>query len=63
MHRDDWLRNVLLMCLSKERVTGIWLSDWQDGSEAADCAALTGADGQPDSSLKLLQKLTRELLW
>jgi len=63
MHRDDWLRNVLLMCLSKERVTGIWLSDWQDGSEAADGAALTGADGQPDSSLKLLQKLTRELLW
>lgn len=63
MQREDWLRNVLLMCLSKERVTGIWLSDWQDGSEAADGAALIGADGQPDSSLKLLQKLTRELLW
>jgi hypothetical protein len=48
------------MCLSKERVTGIWLSDWQG---AADGAALIGADGQPDSSLKLLQRLTRELLW
>jgi len=60
IHREDWLRNALLMCLSKERVTGIWLSDWQGGTEGA---SLMGADGQPDSSLKLLQKLTRELLW
>jgi len=60
IHREDWLRSALLMCLSKERVTGIWLSDWQGGTEGA---SLMGADGQPDSSLKLLQKLTRELLW
>jgi hypothetical protein len=61
--REDWLRSVLLMCLSKERVTGIWLSDWQSCTDGTDGSALIGADGQPDSSLKLLQKLTRELLW
>lgn len=60
VQRDDWLRSALLMCLSKERVTGIWFSDWQGATEGT---ALIGADGQPDSSLKLLQKMTRELLW
>ena len=58
--RNDWLRSVMLMCLSKERVTGIWLSDWQSEVPRA---GLLDSDGQPDSSLQLLQKLNREFLW
>jgi hypothetical protein len=58
--RNDWLRSVMLMCLSKERVTGLWLSDWQSEVPGA---GLLDSNGQPDSSLQLLQKLNREFLW
>ncbi|MEY3173790.1 MAG: Endo,4-beta-xylanase precursor [Planctomycetota bacterium] len=58
--RDTWLRNVFLMCLSKERVAGIYVSGWQPGSFSA--PALLDFQGQPGRHLQTLQNLSREFL-
>ncbi|MGV2336708.1 MAG UNVERIFIED_CONTAM: hypothetical protein LVR18_22260 [Planctomycetaceae bacterium] len=58
--RDHWLRQVFLMCLSKERVAGIYVSGWQPGSFTS--PALLDADSQPGRHLQTLQNLSKEFL-
>jgi hypothetical protein len=58
--RDHWLQQVFLMCLSKERVAGIYVSGWQPGSFTS--PALLDADGQPGRHLQTLQNLSKEFL-
>lgn len=59
--RNAWLRSVVLMCLSKERVTGLYFSDWKSqGSEAP--RGLLNEQGEPASELQMLQQLVSEYL-
>ena len=58
--RDNWLRQVFLMCLSKERVTGIYVSGWQPGDFSS--PALLERSGQPSRYLQTLQNLSKEFL-
>lgn len=59
--RNSWLRSVILMCLSKERVTGIYFSDWKtDASTQA--RGLVNAQGTSESELRMVQQLADEYL-
>ncbi|MEY3459129.1 MAG: Endo,4-beta-xylanase precursor [Planctomycetota bacterium] len=58
--RDAWLRSVFQMCLSKERVTGLYVAGWQPGS--LDNPALLDHTGNAGRHLQLLQNLTKEYL-
>lgn len=58
--RDNWLRHVFLMCLAKERVTGIYVSGWQPGDFSS--PALLERSGQPSRYLQTLQNLSKEFL-
>jgi hypothetical protein len=59
--RNSWLRSVILMCLSKERVTGIYFSDWKTG-DSAPARGLVSAQGLPESELRMVQQLADEYL-
>ncbi len=58
--RDNWLRHVFLMCLAKERVTGIYVSGWHPGDFSS--PALLDRNGQPGRHLQTLQTLSKEFL-
>jgi hypothetical protein len=58
--RIRWLREAVLTCLSKERVTGIYLLNWDQQSEPDDGTALLDREGRPRAALKLLQQLSDE---
>lgn len=50
----QWLRQSMLMCLSKERVTGVYCDTWNDTENAT---GLISADGTPHPALELLSGL------
>lgn len=55
----SWLLNTLLMCLSKERITGVYCMNWQP-SEDSIGTPLTNAAGEKHPALQSLQNLERE---
>lgn len=59
--RNAWLRSVVLMCLSKDRVTGLYFSDWKtQGSDSQ--RGLLNSQGEPASELQMMQQLVSEYL-
>jgi hypothetical protein len=58
--RDAWLRTVFQMCLSKERVTGLYVSGWHPGDFSK--PALLNSAGNPSRHLQLLQNLSKDFL-
>ncbi len=55
----QWLRQVLLMCLSKERVTGIYCDGWAVDSADSN-TDLISHSGQPTPALQVLHELCGE---
>ncbi len=56
----DWLEKAVLMCLSKDRVVGVYCTNWNDQSPSDIETSLLDKEGNPRESLKRLQKLSDE---
>lgn len=59
-HQVHWLHQAVLMCLAKERVVGIYCTNWNEPSSAEHAEALLDEHGEPSATLELLQRLAEE---
>lgn len=57
----QWLRDAVTMCLSKERVSGIWISGWEENQNDSPGGLFT-ADGTASESLEGLDMISRVYL-
>ncbi len=55
-----WLEETALMCLAKERVSGIYYSNWNQQTSGGPQTALVNANGLPRGALDLLQSLSNK---
>ena len=61
IHNAQWLRDAVTMCLSKERVTGIWVSGWEGASRDA-TGGLFREDGNSCEGLEALDMISQVYL-
>ncbi|MCA9059960.1 MAG: endo-1,4-beta-xylanase, partial [Planctomycetaceae bacterium] len=57
-----WLQNTVMMCLSKERVVGVYYLDWQDGMPAGAPTGLKRPDGTNRPVLDMLTAM-QQTFW
>jgi len=55
-----WLDETVRMCLAKERVVGIYYSNWNQHGPSFPQTSLTDPDGSPRGTLDLLQSISNE---
>jgi hypothetical protein len=55
-----WLENAVQMCLAKERVVGVYCTNWNQESDTKLPTALVNPDGHPREPLLRLHHLARE---
>jgi len=56
----QWLEETVRMCLAKERVVGIYYSNWNQHDANCPHTALVNPDGVPRATLDLLQSMSNE---
>ena len=56
----QWMHQAILMCLAKERVVGIYCTNWNEPSSADSEVPLVDETGAPKATLQLLQRLADE---
>ena len=56
----QWLEDTVRMCLAKERVVGIYYSNWNQHNAGLPQTALVNADDSPRASLNLLQSMSNQ---
>ena len=56
----QWLEETVRMCLAKERVVGIYYSNWNEQNPELPHTALVNSDDSPRPTLDLLQKMFNE---
>lgn len=55
-----WLEDTVRMCLAKERIVGIYYSNWNNNDSQFGQTALMDPDGSPRQTLDLLQSISNE---
>ena len=55
-----WLDETVLMCLAKERVVGIYYSNWNQEDSCCPKTSLLNSDDSPRATLGLLQSISNE---
>lgn len=55
-----WLEETVLMCLAKERVVGIYYSNWNKPMSTGPQTALVDSDDSPRGTLDLLQSMSNK---
>jgi hypothetical protein len=55
-----WLEETVLMCLAKERVVGIYYSNWNQQTATGPQTALVDSEESPRESLDLLQSMSNK---
>lgn len=53
----EWLQAAMSMCLSKERVVGVYYTKWRDRARQTDLTALVRADDSPRPTFGILKSL------
>jgi hypothetical protein len=57
----SWIEKAVMMCLAKERVVGVYCTNWSDEAASADeSMAMVNSQGIAREPLKRLQKLQDE---
>ena len=55
----QWLEDTVRMCLAKERVVGVYYSNWNQHDADGSHTALVNPDGSPCATLDLLQSMSQ----
>jgi len=60
--QSEWLERAVMMCLAKERVVGIYCTNWNEAADSAVLTSLTSSSGTPREPLNRLTLLA-ERFW
>jgi hypothetical protein len=55
--QSEWLRQTILMCLSKERVVGIYCSNWDETNDTTGLTSMIDAKGVPRPALSAVEDI------
>jgi len=56
----EWLERAVMMCLAKERVVGIYCTNWNENPDTAVPTSLISSNGEPRESLNRLSLLSEQ---
>jgi hypothetical protein len=56
----EWLNQAVLMCLAKERVVGVYCTNWDERFSASSCTPLVDEHGNAGAALIRLQQITEQ---